>query len=840
MSDKEIINDLVLYNLKVVAKKFGLVDEVGLSLPENKIVQLLNIAEECSFKPANEDRLLSLLICGVIWENRKETWEGLPSFITSILIRIGLGTTAKMVNWDIQNNIFQSLGSLIDELHATIRLSNHEVTINGSKLVLSDFQKRMWDVITNESRVGISAPTSAGKSFVLINKALEILSKEEGKIVFIVPTISLINQVSSDLRKAAKQHSLNDIYITQTVNDISLFKSSKIIYVLTQERASAALNHPDCDFENLKLLIVDEIQNIEKVANENEQRAQILLNVIQEFKNDKNPEKIIISGPRLSNIDNLVKKWFGRNGKSVSEELPSVVNITYSIKKNKKKLEFRQYLPLEYTNSIEIKDDYELSSKILDKVRFGEHANKFIASLIQKSKDEGNIVFADTTTNANKIALEVANHLDASNIPSLIDLMSFIADTVHRDYSLIKSLEKGIGFHHSKMPQHARAIVEKAFAGKILNTVVSTTTLMQGINLPAKNIIIRNPKVGKDEQLTGYEFTNLKGRAGRLMQDFVGRAFIIDEKQCTDAEIPLNVTQQKELNLGYRERFEKEKTVITEALEKNMPPFAEADNELIVYIRNMCLKYGKGAEKRIKEVGINISETVIDKTIEHLSTLTIPKSICFNNFYWDPILLDDMYVRFLNNEWGIIPNNIVSCANELHALMLKMYQFAPRYFMRYIDIAPTHEKSIGKLQSLCIYAEKYGCGHPLKDVINPPNFPITTSEDIDQRIKDIHTKVVYNIPKLLRPIFNINDTINSQNKSHILSFIEVGGMDVRLRTLIEIGVPRETAIELLQKVKINFQDSDGKINNALLTAFVKEAKNSPNISQWHKILIGDL
>jgi len=385
MSENEVINDLFLYNLRVVAKKFGLINDQILSLSANNATTLLNIAEEYSFKPTNEDRLLSLLICAIIWENRSDKWEGLPSFLTRILIRIGLGTTAKMVNWDSEQNVFRSLGSLIDELHAVIKLSSHEVTINQNKIVLSDFQKRMWDAITNESRIGISAPTSAGKSFVLINKALEILSKGEGKIVFIVPTISLINQVSSDLRKKAKQYSLKDIYITQTVNDISLFKSSKIIYVLTQERAFSALNHPDSNFDNIKLLIVDEVQNIEKVPNENEERAKILLNVIQEFKNDKNPDKIIISGPRLSNINELVKKWFGENGKSVSEELPSVINVTYSIKKTKNKIEFFQYLPLKYCNSIEIKDDFNLSSKILDKVRFGEHANKFIATLIRQS-----------------------------------------------------------------------------------------------------------------------------------------------------------------------------------------------------------------------------------------------------------------------------------------------------------------------------------------------------------------------------------------------------------------------------------------------------------------------
>ena len=50
----------------------------------------------------------------------------------------------------------------------------------------------------SEKIIGISAPTSAGKSFVVLLKLLEKLSKENFDIVYIVPTLSLLNQVSED------------------------------------------------------------------------------------------------------------------------------------------------------------------------------------------------------------------------------------------------------------------------------------------------------------------------------------------------------------------------------------------------------------------------------------------------------------------------------------------------------------------------------------------------------------------------------------------------------------------------------------------------------------------
>jgi hypothetical protein len=842
MTLTDAANDLFQYNLKQVARKFGLLEEDLPPLSIKEVTEILNEAENYSFSPTNEDRLLSLILCAMIWENRNDDWLALKPFIGRILIRLGLGTSAKMVNWSTEYNLFNSLGSLVEDLVSTVKLIDHQVIIRGHTIILSDFQKRMWDAIDESARLGISAPTSAGKSFVLVNKVVDTLSKENGKVVFVVPTISLITQVCNDLRKKIKEYGINDIYVSQTVNDVSLFKSDKIVYVLTQERAASALNHPDADFSNIKLLIVDEIQNIEKVANEEDERSQILLDVIQTFKNDLNPEKIILSGPRLQNIAELVKDWFGDKGRSVTESLPSVINITYSFSPVKKKLYFQQFIIPGIKHSIEIADNFKLKEKIISKVKYLDDANNFIASVISRNKLDGNIIFSDTTANANTIALAVASRLDKSNLSDKLDsIKAFIESTVHPKYSLIEAVDKGVAYHHSRMPSHIRCLVEKLFSCKHLNTIVSTTTLMQGVNLPAKNIIIRNPKVG-DEKLTGYEFTNLKGRAGRLMEDFVGRALIIDEKQCNDASIDLSVAQQKNLNMGFGGRYQKDKALIDSVLQKNVEPDLNNNNDLITYIRNMCLRYGIHALIRIREVGITIDEALYKSTLENVTKLEVPRSICMANFYWDPLVLNRLYKSIASGGWPLFPSNIVDCAAALRLLITKMYTEAPYYYLRYLgNIDPNTEYGVKKIFSLSIYAENYGRGKSLNDVINPSNFPIKESKDIDDRIGDLHTKVVFGIPKLLRPIFNISDALNEHAYSQLLSFIEIGAVDHKLRALIEIGIPRETAINLLQNISsINFLDGENRINDSALSAFIKAAKNSPGISEWHKLLIQEI
>ena len=845
-NEEKLLGELYLYNLERTAHKFGLLETQTAKLSDEQATQLLNIAEYYSVQPADEAKIKSFLICALLWENQAAHWDGLKPFITRVLIRIGLTSSAKMISWNESLGNFSSFGSYLEELYATLQLSSHEVTCGESILTLSSFQKRMWDAIDHYERIGVSAPTSAGKSFVLINKTIDTLLKEDGVVVFIVPTISLINQVCNDLRAKIKELKAWDIAVYQTVNNLSLFKSEKTIYVLTQERALNALNNQEDVFDRIKLLIIDEVQNIEKITSEDEERAKTLFDVIQEFKNDKEVEKILLSGPRLKNIGSFVKEWFGEAGQSVSEDIPSVLNISFSVKKIKRNREnqllLTQHLPLGITNSIKITDQFDLKDKILGKKLYGDEAHDFIYQLVSSDREAGNIVFAGRTKQANETAIALAERLtEVENMH--LSLQQFIAETVHPLYSLIPAIRKGVAFHHSKVPQHLRNIVEKTFSKRQLHTVVSTTTLMQGINLPAKNIIIRNPSLAKNENLTGYEFTNLKGRAGRLMKDLVGRAIIIDEEECENADIGITTAEEKNLKLGYGERFQQHRDNIQETLvegtEINSVDIINGD--IVIYARNMALKYGDDGLRRIREVGINITHEVYRQLQSTVNNLSVPSAICFGNFYWDPLTLDEIYRSMEKGYWPEIPETIYGSGALLAQLITHLHQYAPFGIDKYLKINPTEDFGARKILSLCIFAQSWGAGQPLKAVINPDNWPIQDSEDIDDRINDIHTKVMFGIPKLLRPVFQIYDHLHDTKAAAILGFIEGGSTATEVRTLMELGVPRETAIVLTaQDGAINFLTSNGTVIPQALAQFIDNSRNNPEINEWHKVLIEDL
>jgi len=108
------------------------------------------------------------------------------------------------------------------------------------------------------------------------------------------------------------------------------------------------------------------------------------------------------------------------------------------------------------------------------------------------------------------------------------ELAAFAKESVHPSYILAETVAGGVGFHYGRIPPLLRNAVESAFADGHLDYIVCTSTLLQGVNLPARNIFMQNPHKGVDHPIDPVDFWNLAGRAGRLGKDFQGNVFLVD------------------------------------------------------------------------------------------------------------------------------------------------------------------------------------------------------------------------------------------------------------------------------------------------------------------------
>ncbi|CAI0881469.1 ski2-like helicase [Serratia proteamaculans] len=386
---------------------------------------------------------------------------------------------------------------------------------------LTDFQYRLFSKLDENVSLSVSAPTSAGKSFVLALSAIRNIKKHAKEcIVYVVPTRALITEVSLKLRSECANAGLTDVIIRTSPILVDRSKVvNGVIYVLTQERLISLLtdSYSDPSFK-INLLLVDEAHEIQKGK-----RGIILQNAIELALELNENANIMFSSPLINNPEYFLS-LFKRKNKSdylIENVSPVAQNILLVNKLNKK------------VRSIYISalfDDVRVDIGEFD-INFNFRGGKSEqrSSFAQFVAESGGavIIFENRPSDAEDIAVSLANKIGAVDVgEGFSDFIDFVEAEIHADYSLIHCLRSGVAFHYGNMPSIIRNGIEHFFKSGDISFIVCTSTLLQGVNLPAKHIILENPHSGT-EPMSRADFQNLAGRAGRLMKEFHGNVWCL-------------------------------------------------------------------------------------------------------------------------------------------------------------------------------------------------------------------------------------------------------------------------------------------------------------------------
>lgn len=388
---------------------------------------------------------------------------------------------------------------------------------SGSVLTFTPFQLDGWKKLNNHYSVSITGPTSAGKSYVLLLYLIEKLKIHDNLIcVYIVPTRALINQVSDDASSELEKQNIRDVLITTAPVDVRDGNKNRILYVLTQERLESLLT----SYNDIKIdiAIIDEAQIISAGS-----RGVLLESVIDRIVALSPTTQFIFSGPLIGNPDffsGLIKT--DKFMSCLTRQSPVTQNIIYLDHKN---------IP----NS-EVKVSVEIGSTVHEVTKIGLHdklysdKEKLSYLSVLFGSSGSSVVYAAGKSDAEKISQYISQNLpDRPEVKdNLAELINFVKRHVHKDYALVGTLEKGVGFHYGHMPSLLRKNLEDYFKTKRLSYLVCTSTLLYGLNMPAKNIFMLKPTTGQNTPISGPDFWNLAGRAGRLGKELEGNVFIID------------------------------------------------------------------------------------------------------------------------------------------------------------------------------------------------------------------------------------------------------------------------------------------------------------------------
>ena len=412
----------------------------------------------------------------------------------------------------------------------TAREEDNSVRVTeSSSLTLTDFQRRLWEVLSTGRSATVTAPTSAGKSYALQHFLAGRLANRSDFIgLYIVPTRALIHQVSTALKALVRSLTKDDIPVLTIPLPPKANKITRGLYVLTQERLQILLEtEPKTEFS---LVVVDEAQTVSS-----DSRGIILQTVIDQLRANGDKTQFLFSTPTASN-PSIFEYLFDLTGvERVDEfETPVAQNLVF--------LDTDLVKRDQVTVHARIREKKELLGTVAVGTSLFDPKQSLAYLSWYFGREDQNLVYAGSPAACEDVAAMIADlsARAAAERPEevraeLAELAQFLRDHIHPQYLLATTVTSGVAFHYGQMPSIVRKSLEDFFDEGLLRFLVSTSTLLHGVNLPAKNLFLLDPTKGDEWPgpnalpVTPAEFWNLAGRAGRLGREFEGNVFIIDQ-----------------------------------------------------------------------------------------------------------------------------------------------------------------------------------------------------------------------------------------------------------------------------------------------------------------------
>ena len=358
----------------------------------------------------------------------------------------------------------------------------------------SEQQFRLGRSVRNFSNLAVVAPTSYGKSHLMVSKSVEKFN-DGLSVCIVVPTKSLINQTVSMVLNIKGNRT--DV-ITHPDMYVEKYKHSRFIAVLTQERLMALLaKHDELIID---YLFIDESHNLFK----DDDRFLTLSRAIIIASNRKSSVDIDYYSPFIVDpISSLRLVGDGQNSEEIqSRKITEYMKIPrYFLWDNNSQ---RLALFDQFTANF-----YEVT----------ESSTDYYQILFSRGGDK-NIIYVNKPSGVEKLADALAARapeIKYSPESQIIidDACNILSSYVHPSYNLIKLVKHGIVISHGKIPDTIKEYVEFLYRNiPEIRFIVTTSTLLEGVNIPASKLFLMNYSKGA-KCLDIPDFRNLVGRVGR-------------------------------------------------------------------------------------------------------------------------------------------------------------------------------------------------------------------------------------------------------------------------------------------------------------------------------------
>lgn len=623
------------------------------------------------------------------------------------------------------------------------------------KTYLSDFlpstylhkeQKRLSNYLLSGKNVIASAPTSFGKS-LLIEEIVS--SKRYRNIVVIQPTLALLDETRQKLKKYNSFYKIV-VRTSQTPSD-----NRGNLFLLTAERVMEYDLLPHID-----LLIIDEFYKLS--LKRKDDRADTLNNAFLKIVGNFNA-RFYLLGP---NIDGITPGF--------AEKYNAVF--------------YKSDFSLVDCNIIDLSADFNInqSSRTIDKKKLPK-----LYGLLDKLSEEQTLIYCSSPTRARRFAKGYYEHLCEQGISPAVQLplIEWIDKNINPNWSLKKELGYGIAVHDGSLQKHIGASVIKYFNDGLLRCIFCTSTIIEGVNTSAKNVVLFDGKKG-GKSIDFFDYSNIKGRSGRLMEHFVGTIYNFvpaPQKESVVIDIPF---------------YEQNREILTNEILINI---SQDDVQPQVHERyNRLYELEPELMSIIKKNGTNVNGQMnIYYALQR--DITTAQSC---NIIWTQMPNWDKLLYILN----LAENNIFSFENEHTVVSVSQLAWYINLFRKSQNImAVINDIYRGRIRKI--------------KNITPEQKNAQLDNAIEAGFHLYRHWFQFTVPKAFRVVDSLQRYVCNQNGkkpgsySYFVQQLESDFVGENLSILIEYGIPSSTVHQIASRIPPNLNEDD-------IIEFIKKNKQT--------------
>lgn len=345
--------------------------------------------------------------------------------------------------------------------------------------------------LEDKSNYIISIPTASGKTVLGILPALKTILNG-GKAIYAAPLLSIQNEKVKEF-KAFEEHGIK----------VGKHPSNSDLSVMVFESFDALTRFSWNVLREVDTLIIDEFHMIGEYS-----RGPTLESAITRAKIINPSLRIIALSATLKNIDEI-ERWL--DGKTVEHN----------------------YRPV------------PLNKEVLDAEMFNtKNKNDVIVKIVEKAIEDNSqaLSFVSTRRFTESLATYVAKKIDKKTTKEQKQKFKQVADKLLEVpkkkgslptttcLKLAEAAEKGVVFHHAGLFNEQKEIIEDEFRKRNILMITATPSLMYGVNLPSKYVVIRDHTRWTSNgpaSIPVFDYEQMSGRAGRPQYDDVGYSYLV-------------------------------------------------------------------------------------------------------------------------------------------------------------------------------------------------------------------------------------------------------------------------------------------------------------------------